>query len=118
MVEESKRSEKIGIIADPKDPEHKSRCPYYGEWVDRLHGGSIYLYIKMGRLFALADMDHICKDCKHGLIENIRFLYRMIIDLRMKRLKVFAVGKAYDDDLYAYVIDGGRDIKCDGDWGF
>jgi|GEM_PF-6686776 len=25
------------------------------------------------------------------------------------------VGKTYDDDLYAYVIDGGRDIECDGD---
>ena len=122
MVEGSKRSKKTDIIADLKDPEHKSRRPYCDEWVGRLRGGLIYLYVyvKKDRLFALADMDHIHKDCKHGLIENIRFLYRMIVDLRMKRLKVFAVGKAYDDDLYAYVIDGGRDIECDGDgdWSF
>ena len=56
--------------------------------------------MKRNRLFALADMDHVYKDCKHGLIENIRFLYRMMGDLRMKGLKVFAVGKAYDDNLY------------------
>jgi len=54
--EESKESEKIHVIADIKDPEHKSRCPYCSEWVDRLHGGALYLYVKRGRLFALTDM--------------------------------------------------------------
>jgi len=28
----------------------------------------------------------------------------------LKRLKVFAVGKAYDDDLYAWTIGGGKDF--------
>jgi len=113
-VEESGRSEGMNVIADLKDPEHKSRCPYCGEWVGRLHGGALHLYVKRGRLFALADMDHVYKDCKHGLIENIRFLYRMMVDLQAKGYRVFAVGKAYDDDLYAWVYRGGRDVKYEG----
>jgi len=112
--EESRKSKKMNIIADLKDPEHKSRCPYCDEWVGRLHGGALYLYVKRGRLFALADMDHVYKDCKHGLIENIKFLYRMMADLKARGLKVFAVGKAYDDDLYAWVYGGGRDQEYDG----
>jgi len=63
-VEESKRSEEMNVIADLKDPEHRSRCRYCGEWVGRLHGGALYLYVKDDRLFALADMDHVYKDCK------------------------------------------------------
>jgi len=62
-------------------------------------------------LFASAVMDRVFKDCKHGLIENIRFLYRMMVDLKAKGYKVFAVGKAYDDDLYAWVYGGGRDVE-------
>ena len=30
-VEESRKSKKMNIIADLKDPEHKSRCPYCDE---------------------------------------------------------------------------------------
>jgi len=48
------------------------------------------------------------------LVENIRFLYRMMTDLKARGLKVFAVGKAYDDDLYAWVYGGGRDQEYDG----
>ena len=70
--------------------------------------------MKRGRLFALADMDHVYDDCKHGLIENIRFLYQMMADLKARGYSVFAVGKAYDDDLYAWVYGGGRDIEYDG----
>ena len=81
---ESKKSEKMNVIADLKDPEHRSRCPYCDEWVGRLHGGALYLYVKRGRLMALADMDHVYKDCKHGLIENLRFLYRMMVDLKAR----------------------------------
>ena len=77
-------SERSMVIADFKDPEHKNRCPYCDEWVGRLHGGSIYLYVKKGRLFALADMDHVYRDCRRGLVENIRFLYRMIEGLALK----------------------------------
>jgi len=113
-VEESRRSGKMNVVADVKDPEHKSRCPYCGEWVGRLHGGSIYLYVKGDRLFALADMDHVYKNYRRGLIENIRFLYRMMADLWAKGYKVFAVGKAYDDGLYAWVDGGGRDAEYDG----
>ena len=69
---------------------------------------------RRGMLFALADMDHVYDGCKHGLIENIRFLYRMMADLRAKGLRVFAVGKAYDDDLYAWVYGGGRDLEYQG----
>ena len=32
------------IIADLRDPEHKSRRPYCGEWVGKLHDG-LYIYI-------------------------------------------------------------------------
>jgi len=73
----------MNIIVDLKDPKHKSRCPYCDEWAGRLHGGLIYLFVKRGRLFALANMDHVFKDCKHGLIANIRFLYRMM-DLKAR----------------------------------
>ena len=107
-ADEVKKSEKVKIIADIKDPEHKSRCPYCDEWVGRLHAGALYLYTKHGRIHALADMDHVYEDCKHGLIENIRFLYKMMVDLRARGLKVFAVGKAYDDDLYAWLYDKSR----------
>jgi len=65
-------------------------------------------------LFALADIDHIHKDCKHGLIENIRFLYRMMADLKARGLEVFAVGKAYDDDLYAWIYGGSRNTEYQG----
>ena len=112
--EESRESEKVNVIADLKDPEHRSRCPYCGEWVGRLHGGALHLYVKRGRLFALADMDHVYKDCRHGLIENIRFLYRLMADLKARGCRVFAVGKAYDDDLYAWVYGGGRDVEYEG----
>ena len=54
------------VIADLKDPEYESRCPYCDEWVGRLHAGALYLYVKRGRLFALADMDHVFKNCRHG----------------------------------------------------
>ena len=49
-VEEVRKSKKMSVIADLKDPEHKSRCPYCDEWVGRLHDGSVYLYTKYGRL--------------------------------------------------------------------
>jgi hypothetical protein len=39
------------------------------------------------------------------LIENIGFLYSMMCKLRSKGYNVVVVGKAFDDDLYAYVVD-------------
>jgi len=38
----------------------------------------------------------------------------MMADLKARELKVFAVGKAYDDDLYAWIYGGGRDVEYDG----
>ena len=32
----------------------------------------------------------------------------MMADLKARGLKVFAVGKAYDDDLYAWLYEGSR----------
>jgi len=66
----------------------------------------MYPYLKAGKLKVLADIEHVFKYCRHGLMENIKFLYRMLLDLGSRGLKVVVVGKAYDD-LYAYIIDGG-----------
>ena len=35
----------------------------------------------------------------------------MMVDLKARELKVFAVGKAYDDDLYAWIDGGERDLE-------
>jgi len=110
----SEKPERMNIVADIKDPRHESRCPYCDEWVGKLHAGSIYLYVKNGRLTALADMNHVYEKCRNGLVENLRLLYRMFVDLKRRGLKVMAVGKAYDDDLYAWLKDGGRDLEYDG----
>jgi len=38
----------------------------------------------------------------------------MMANLKARGLKVFAVGKAYDDDFYAWVYGGGRDLEYNG----
>jgi len=38
----------------------------------------------------------------------------MMVDLKARGYRVFAVGKAHDDDLYAWVYGGGRDLEYDG----
>ena len=38
----------------------------------------------------------------------------MMADLKARGFKAFAVGKAYDDDLYAWVYGGGNDVEYDG----
>ena len=35
-------------------------------------------------------------------MENIRSLYRTMTHLKARRFKLFAVGRTYDDDLYAW----------------
>jgi hypothetical protein len=70
-----------------------------------LHAGSIFLYVRNGRLKALADIDHVFHKCREGLIDNISFFYSMMCKLRSKGYDVVVVGKAFDDDLYAYVVD-------------
>ncbi|MCL7396705.1 MAG: hypothetical protein LZ167_04780, partial [Thaumarchaeota archaeon] len=49
-----------------------------------LHPGSIFLYVKDGRLKALADIDHVYHKCRKGLIDNIGFLYSMMCELKSK----------------------------------
>jgi len=69
------------------------------------HPGSIFLYVKDGKLKVLADIDHVYYKCREGLIDNIVFLYSMMCELRSKGYNVVVVGKAFDDDLYVYVSD-------------
>jgi hypothetical protein len=40
---------------------------------------------------------------EEGLIDNIRFLYSMMCELKSTGYNVVFVGKAFDDDLYIYV---------------
>jgi len=54
---------------------------------------------------ALANIDHVYSKCSESLKENIVFLYKMILDLKSKGYNIMIVGKAFDDDLYAYVGD-------------
>jgi len=51
-----------------------------------------------------------------GLKDNITFLYKMFNGLRSSGYDVAIVGKAYDDDLYAYVWGDvkNRVIEYDG----
>jgi len=69
------------------------------------HPGSIFLYVKDGKLKALADIDHVYHKCREGLIDNIGFLYKMMCELRSKGYNVVVIGKAFDDDLYVYASD-------------
>jgi hypothetical protein len=64
-----------------------------------LHPGSIFLYVKDGKLKALADINHVYHKCREGLIDNIVFLYRVMCELRSNGYNVLVVGKAFDDDL-------------------
>jgi hypothetical protein len=64
-----------------------------------LHPGSIFLYVKDGKLKTLADIDHVYHKCREGLIDNIVFLYRVMCELRSNGYNVLVVGKAFDDDL-------------------
>jgi hypothetical protein len=48
------------------------------------HPGSIFLYVKDGKLKVLADIDHVYYKCREGLIDNIGFLYSMMCELKSK----------------------------------
>ena len=78
-------------------------CQHCGGVVFKLHSGSMYLYVRDGKVKALADMKHVYYECSEGLKENIVFLYRMLNSLRSRRFNAVIVGKAYGGDLYAYV---------------
>ena len=90
------------------------RCGVFGEGSRferlRLHAGALYLYFKDGRWLARAD-DHVYHKCRKGLIDNLRLLKRLYDHLytngrpsRDGKLRLLGVGKAYDDDLYAYGV--------------
>ena len=79
-------------------------CRLWGKWF-KLHPGAIYLYVRDGEIRVSADMDYVYKNCRKGLRDNIRFLYRMFKDFKASGYDVVIVGKAYDDDLKAYIRD-------------
>jgi hypothetical protein len=109
-VERAERAEedeaeagRCGLCGEPDGPLSFRR--------HRLHAGALYLYLKGGRWIAVADIDHVYHRCRKGLIDNLRLLKRLYDHLytngrasRDGRLRLLGVGKAYDDDLYAYGV--------------
>jgi hypothetical protein len=94
---------RCGLCGEPDGPLSFKRL--------RLHAGALYLYFKDGRWLARADIDHVYHRCRKGLIDNLRLLKRLYDHLytngrpsRDGRLRLLGVGKAYDDDLYAYGV--------------
>jgi len=81
-------------------------CRLRGRGKFKLHPGSLFLYFKDGRLKAITDIDHVYDKCREGLKENIIFLYRMLGDFKSMGYDVAILGKAFDDDLYAWVKSG------------
>jgi len=82
-------------------------CCEHGKINFKLHAGALWLYRDAsGNLKALADIDHVYHECEHGLMENVKAL-KKIFELLDKRfgLRVFAVGKDYDDDLHIHVLN-------------
>ena len=45
--------------------------------------------------------------------ENVRFLYRMLGDFKSRGFDAVVVGKAFDDDLYAWVKNGESSKKVE-----
>jgi hypothetical protein len=84
-----------------ESPEYASElhgCEYYslrGRGRYTLHAGSIFLYVKDGKMKALADIDYVYYKCRDGLIDNIGFLYSMMCEFKSKGYDVVVViGKA------------------------
>jgi len=88
-------------------------CGLRGRGKFTLHPDSLFLYFKDGRLKAIADIDHVYDKCREGLKENIRFLYRMLGDFKSRGFDAVVVGKAFDDDLYAWVKNGESSKKVE-----
>jgi hypothetical protein len=82
-------------------------CCEHGKINFKLHAGTLWLYRDAsGNLKALGDMDGVYRECEHGLMENIRALKKIFRLLEEKLgLKVFAVGKDYDDVLHIHVLN-------------
>jgi len=82
-------------------------CCEHGKINFKLHAGALWLYRDAsGNFKALGDIDHVYHDCENGLMENIRALKKIfrLLDERFG-LKVFAVGKDYDDDLHIHILN-------------
>jgi hypothetical protein len=82
-------------------------CCEHGKINLKLHAGALWLYRDAsGNLKTLGDMDGVYRECEHGLMENIRAL-KKIFRLLEERfgLKVFAVGKDYDDVLHIHILN-------------
>jgi hypothetical protein len=111
-VEEEHIEQSSGESPQPTSESHGCEyCSLKGRGRYTLHLGSIFLYVKDGRLKALADIDHVYSKCSGGLRENIVSLYRMMCELKSKGYDVVVVGKAFDDDLYVYVSGRVKDDK-------
>jgi hypothetical protein len=81
-------------------------CCEHGKINFKLHAGALWLYRDAsGNFKAFAD-DHVYHKCEHGLMENIKALKKIfgLLDERFG-LKLFAVGKDYDDDLHIHVLN-------------
>jgi hypothetical protein len=82
-------------------------CCEHGKINFKLHAGALWLYRDAsGNFKALGDIDHVYHICESGLMENIRAL-KKIFRLLEERLglKVFAVGKDYDDVLHIHILN-------------
>jgi hypothetical protein len=82
-------------------------CCEHGKLNLKLHGGALWLYRDAsGNFKAFGDIDHVYHICESGLMENIRAL-KKIFRLLEERLglKVFAVGKDYDDVLHIHILN-------------
>jgi hypothetical protein len=82
-------------------------CCEHGKINFKLHAGALWLYRDAsGNLKALGDMDGVYRECENGLMENIRALKKIfgLLDERFG-LKVFAVGKDYDDVLHIHILN-------------
>jgi hypothetical protein len=87
-------------------------CTYCGVPSFRLHGGAMCLWVDGGAVRVRADVDHVYHKCVEGLKENIVFLYGVLMDLKARGYDVLAVGKAYDDDLYAWITTVPNPASC------
>jgi hypothetical protein len=115
-AEEGVEEETIGLeTVERVMGAEAGRCGVCGEGFRferlRLHAGALCLYFKDGRWLARADIDHVYHRCRKGLIDNLRLLKRLYDYLYMNgrpsrdgRFRLLGVGKAYDDDLYAYGV--------------
>jgi hypothetical protein len=80
------------------------RCQYCGWAVSRgLHVGAMKLYAVGSGVKVFVDAN-VYYRCMEGLRADMKFLYGMLNDLKVRGLDVVAVGKDYENSLYAWVV--------------